>query len=181
MYKPGMKIPAKAVLSVRQPEPLFWEVIPPPKYPRKITQESAKEGNAERSCTAGHLTEAERPCTTAELSKAHRKTKPCKTASNPNSIYLADCESFAARHDYLPHRFAAELDDVLTGIALLDLGGNTRPIHTGLLFHMLRDLDQVNVHTVKEYAGFSERHSRRLAGLLRIAINELNRIVDGDR
>jgi len=180
MYKPGMKIPAKAVLSVHQPEPLFWEVIPPPKYPRKITQKSAKEGNAEHPCEAGHLTEAER-CSVPGLNKARRQTKPIKTASNPNNIYLKDCWSFVDRTECLPHRFAAELDGVLTGIALLDLGGNTRPVHTGLLFDMLRDLDQVNVHTVKEYAGFSERHSRRLAGLLRLAVNELNRIVDGGR
>jgi hypothetical protein len=169
MFKPGMKIPAKAVLSVQQSEPMFWEVIPPPKYPRKITRATTEEATADRP----HVSDGP--------SKVRRQTRPCKSVSNQNSIYLADCWSFAARNDYLPHRFANEVDDIITGIARLDLGGNSRPIHKGLLFDMLRDLDEINVHTIREYAGFSERHSRRLAGLLRIAVIELNRIVDGGR
>jgi hypothetical protein len=168
--KPGMKIPAKTVVLPSQLEPLFWEVIPPPRYPRKTTQERVKEGNAGSRCT---MTEG--------LIAPRRKTKPSKSVPNPNSIYFADCWSFAAMNDYLPHRFAAELDDVLTGIVRLDLGGNARPIQKRVLFDMLRDLDEVNAHAVKEYAGYSERHSRRIAGLLRIAINELNRIVNDGR
>jgi hypothetical protein len=155
---PYRKIQDKAVLP-DQPEPLFWEVIRPPIYPRRF----AKEGD---------------PTTTSAPQVTRKITRPMKTLSNPNNIYLKEVWSFSVMEDYLPHRFANDLDDILTGTALLNLGGNTRPVRKGLIFDMLRDLDEISTATVQEYTGFSERHARKVASLMRIAVTALNRLVD---
>jgi hypothetical protein len=153
---PYRKIQAKTTQSASLPEPLFWEVMPPPIYPRRF----AKAGDT---------------ITTAPFK---RITRPAKTLSNPNNIYLKDVWTFSVREDFLPRRFNNDLDDILTGIASLNLGGNTRPIRRELLFVMLRDLDEIATTTVQEYTGFSDSHARKVALAMRVAVNALNRFVD---
>lgn len=101
-----------------------------------------------------------------------------KTKPNPNNIYLKDCWSFSSMKDDLPPYFVVNLDDILTGVSNLDLGGNTRPVSKRLLFNMLRDLDEISTQTIKGYTNYSESYCRKLAGLMRVTVQSFNRLVD---
>lgn len=136
-------------------------MIPPPTYPRKVFPKKIHG--------------------TVREPTPRRRTRPEKTIPNPNNFYFKEVWTFSVIEDHLPRRFAAQIDNVLTGIALLDLGGNSRPIRKGLLFDMLRDLDEVSTKSVQEYAGFSVSYARKIAAMIRVAVNALNRIVDDDR
>ena len=102
-----------------------------------------------------------------------------KTTPNPNNIYLTECLRFSDMDECLPYSFVVNIDDSLTGFSRLDLGGNTRPVSKGLLFSMLRDLDEISTQTVRDYTKYSDSYCRKLASLMRIAVNALNRMVDG--
>lgn len=98
---------------------------------------------------------------------AMRKSKP-----NPNGqllenyLYVTDAiEAFPC------------LDDMFVGCANLDAGGNSRPMNTGLLFSLLRDLNDINIETIQAYTGCSESHSYKLASYIRILSTELDKAV----
>lgn len=61
------------------------------------------------------------------------------------------------------------LDDILTGVANLDYGGNTRPLLKRKLFSLLATLQVITSDAIKEITQCSESHARRLAAALRIA------------
>jgi hypothetical protein len=46
--------------------------------------------------------------------------------------------------------------------------GNKDTINKGVLFCMLRDLDEINAQTIQEYTGHSMSHCWRLAQYLRV-------------
>ena len=92
---------------------------------------------------------------------AMRKSKP-----NPNGALLSEFGCISDALECFP-----ELDNLLTGCANLDAQGNTRPMKTGLLFAMLRDLHDIDVETIKAYSPhleYSDRHCYRLAQYLRV-------------
>jgi hypothetical protein len=57
---------------------------------------------------------------------------------------LKGCWSVADVDENVSSMMAINMDDILTGIALLDQGGNTRPVSRQLLLDLLRDLDEVS-------------------------------------
>lgn len=63
----------------------------------------------------------------------------------------------------------AAMDDILTGITLLDFGGNTRPLSKTRLFALLATLPTITSAAVQEVLECSEQHARRLAMALRTA------------
>lgn len=63
----------------------------------------------------------------------------------------------------------AAMDDILTGISLLDFGGNTRPLSKPGLFYLLATLPTITSAAVQEVLKCSEQHARRLAMALRTA------------
>ena len=99
---------------------------------------------------------------------AMRKSKP-----NPNGRLLADYMFVTDAIEAFPC-----LDDMFVGCANLDAGGNTRPMKTGLLFNLLRDLNDINVESIQAYTGCSESHSYKLAAYLRILSTAFDTAVD---
>lgn len=103
---------------------------------------------------------------------AASRDKRRRTRSNENNIYLKEYHTVTDALEEIP-----ALDDMLTGASYLHDG--TKPFSKSLLFCMLRDLDTITTETVKDYTGFNERHSRKLASALRVLINAFNDAVDG--
>jgi len=89
-------------------------------------------------------------------------TKSWKNKSNPNNVYLKDFMMYSDAIEEHPI-----LEDLMTGTTSLGEGGKNF-INKGVLFCMLRDLDEINVHTIREYTGHSEAHCYRLAHYLRV-------------
>lgn len=95
-----------------------------------------------------------------------------KTKSNPNNIYLEPFMTLTDATDQHP-----VLDDLFTGVSLL--GNAARdPVNKGILFCMLRDLDEINVKTIQEYTRYSEDHCYKLAMCLRVLSNAFDNEVD---
>jgi hypothetical protein len=67
------------------------------------------------------------------------------------------------------------LDDILTGVLAIPLGGNTRSLNRNAVFSMLQHLNVISPHTVREYMGCSTSHSEKVAGCLRIAVRGMTR------
>jgi hypothetical protein len=59
-------------------------------------------------------------------------------------------------------------DHVLTGGAELSLGGNTRPLNRGRLFHMLQHLHVISPCAVRDLMGYSKSHSEKVVNVLRV-------------
>lgn len=90
-----------------------------------------------------------------------RETKPRKTKQNANNIYLKDYETLDdAKQDI------NLLDNLITGVSHLHSG--RVPTCKGLLFRLLRDLDDIDAATIQAYTGHSPEYSRKLAQYLRV-------------
>lgn len=95
-----------------------------------------------------------------------------KTKSNPNNFYLEDFMHLTDATERHP-----VLDDLFTGVS--SLGDSVRdPVNKGVLFRMLRDLDEINVKTIQEYTRYGEKHCYKLAVCLRILSNAFDNEVD---
>lgn len=105
--------------------------------------------------------------TTNKHTKQTRKNKP-----NDNNIYLKDYLNLGEAKEELPC-----LDNLFTGVSLLD-SGRTRPINQGLMFNMLRDLDVINVQTVQEYTGYSDKYCYNLVTYLTVLSNAFDAEID---
>lgn len=155
----GMLKPKPKVLTSEQTQaPLFWEVIPPPKYPGK------------------HGKHAQGTKDEPKVAAPKKRTRPSKSAANPHNALFKDCWSIKDAKKSVSPALALALDNILTGISLLDHGGNTRPISPRLILDLLRELGEVSTATVQAYTGLSTSYCRKLAGLVGIAIVELNKI-----
>lgn len=95
-----------------------------------------------------------------------------KNKLNDCNIYLKDYESLDCASSDIP-----VLDNIFTGVSLLDCG-NSRPMNKALMFCMIRDLDNINTQSVKDYTGLSEAYCRRLAQYLRVASNAFDAAIN---
>lgn len=59
------------------------------------------------------------------------------------------------------HVVKSLLDDVLHGVARLDLGGNTRPLRKSLLYKLLASLPVLSVATISDAVNVEERQAQR--------------------
>jgi hypothetical protein len=66
------------------------------------------------------------------------------------------------------------IDDILTGVCNLDLGGNTKPLSISRMFHALAAIDTIGTRSVMDAYQCSESHARKLASALRIASRALH-------
>jgi hypothetical protein len=87
---------------------------------------------------------------------------PRKNKLNDNNVFLKEYMSLEQAKEDIP-----ALDNLFEGVSKLDCG-NSRPLHKGLLFSMLRDLDEINANTIQVYTGYSEKYCQRLAQYLRV-------------
>jgi hypothetical protein len=97
------------------------------------------------------------------LARQHDNSKT--KLSNGVKIYVQDCFDLDEALGSLPI-----LDDLITGAAQIDLGGNTRPLNHRMLFAMLQHLDYISPLTVRAFMGCSEPHSRKVANCLCVIV-----------
>lgn len=109
-----------------------------------------------------------KPPVDPEQKGAMRKSKP-----NPNGKLLADYMYVTDAIEAFPC-----LDDMFVGCANLDAGGNSRPLKTGLLFNLLRDLNDINNETIQAYTGCSDSYAYKLAVCLRVLSTAFDHAVD---
>lgn len=61
------------------------------------------------------------------------------------------------------------IDDIITGVANLDLGGNTRPVSKNMLFVLISTQPIITTSLIEEATGKSNSYAKKLVSLLRIA------------
>ncbi len=134
-------------------------ITPAPKpKPKRVNPAARKRSNS----SAG--TAKSSPAKRRVRNLIHRtgveRTK--RALANPNNMYLQ-------RFGEMP----SVLDDILTGVCYLHTGG-TRPLRKGMLFDLMKKLDEISPQSVQTAIGCSESHSRRLAQHLRVAVTAFN-------
>ena len=67
------------------------------------------------------------------------------------------------------------LDNIIVGVCNLDLGGNTRPLPSGVVFTLLSTMETIYVKNVIEAHQCSESHARKITACLRIASREVQK------
>ena len=103
----------------------------------------------------------------------HHDSSLCKRF-NPVKMYLDGYLCLSDAAEDLPL-----LRDAIESANLLDLGGSTRPLNSGLLFGMLQYLDLITPQTVMEYMGCGIRHAQKVALCLRVIVNAFEKTADG--
>lgn len=61
------------------------------------------------------------------------------------------------------------IEDVLTGVCHLDLGGNTRPLRRQLIWVLMAHQPTITTSVIMEATGKSLSHSKKIVGMVRIA------------
>lgn len=67
------------------------------------------------------------------------------------------------------------LIETIESVNLLDMGGNTRGLNQRTLLAMLEKFDTIDTNVVRDFMGCSERHAVRVAGCLRVIVNQFDR------
>ena len=67
------------------------------------------------------------------------------------------------------------IDDIISGVANLDLGGNTRPVSKNMLFVLISTQPVITTSVVEEATGKSNSYAKKLVGLLRVACRSLEK------
>jgi hypothetical protein len=67
------------------------------------------------------------------------------------------------------------VDDVITGVANLDLGGNVRPVSRNLLYVLISTLPVIKTSAVMEATEKSNSYAKKLTALLRVACKALEK------
>ena len=119
--------------------------------------------------------------TNAPAPSPKSRGRPPKVTPNPHRHHLQDCFGgfFKLRYQ-LPRKVARDLDDIISGVTKLDLGGNARPVSRGLILRMLRDLPEISTQSVQTFTGRSLSHSKKLATLMRITASAYENVVTED-
>lgn len=64
------------------------------------------------------------------------------------------------------------LEDIVTGVCHLDLGGNTRPLSSKMVFTLLSTQNIISTVLVQDAHQCSASHARKICAVLRIASRE---------
>jgi hypothetical protein len=100
-----------------------------------------------------------------KLANPGNQFKPRKNRDNSANVYLSEFDSMHDACEGLPN-----LDSLLVGTSNLEIG-SSMPVSSSLLFHMLQNLQEINTLTIMQFTGYSESYARKLAALLRVALN----------
>jgi hypothetical protein len=65
------------------------------------------------------------------------------------------------------------LDDILTGVSRLDMGGNTRPLSVGLLYNFISTSTIINTDIVMDYCNVGVRQAQNIILALSITIRSI--------
>lgn len=99
--------------------------------------------------------------------------RPSKTFANRLKIHLQDFNTAA-------EVFAAQprLEDIIVGVAGLDLSGNTRPLNKQMIAAMLCQIDPITSGAVEKWMNCGKRHAQKVALCLQIIVTGAMRITD---
>lgn len=61
------------------------------------------------------------------------------------------------------------IDDIITGVSLLDLGGNTRPLSRNMLYVLISTQREISTSGVMEATGKSNSYAKKIVACCRIA------------
>ena len=67
------------------------------------------------------------------------------------------------------------IDDIVTGVCNLDLGGNTRPLSRNFIWTLISNQPVVKTSLVMEATGKSKSHSQKLVAVVRIACRAIEK------
>jgi len=67
------------------------------------------------------------------------------------------------------------IDDIITGVSLLDLGGNTRPISKNVLYVLMSTQPTITKNLIKEVTGKSDSHAQKLTAMVRTACRAIEK------
>ena len=70
------------------------------------------------------------------------------------------------------------LDNIITGVCNLDLGGNTRPLSTRIVFTLLTTQAIISTKLIMDVQGYSRSHAQKVCAALRIASREVVKHLD---
>lgn len=104
----------------------------------------------------------------AETTADGKKPRSWKSMANPNHTILAE---FLTMQDACAEFLW--LEDILFGVTHLYCG-NTRPFSMKKFFHMLRDLDEINVESIYAYTAYSKSHCYKIAEHMRVLVAAFN-------
>jgi hypothetical protein len=113
------------------------------------------------------------PGTNSSVQIAQKDTSRCKRF-NAVKMYLDGYLCLSDAAEDLPL-----LRNIIESANLLDLGGSTRPLNSGLLFGMLQHLDVITSQTVMDFMGGHIRHAQKVALCLRVIVNAFEKTTEG--
>lgn len=77
------------------------------------------------------------------------------------------------------------IDDIVTGVCNLDLGGNTRPLSRNFIWTLVSNQPTIKTSLIMDATGKSRSHSQKLVAVVRIACRaiekEMKRLVVSDK
>lgn len=108
---------------------------------------------------------------TYEIKPAEERTKGRKPVvlDNADLVQLFEGVMFSMKECTLPSSF----EDIFYGVVRLDLGGNTRPLSTMVVYRLLSKLDKLSSDIIADALGLSDRQARKYmqaCGLVQLLI-----------
>lgn len=67
------------------------------------------------------------------------------------------------------------IDDIVTGVVHLDLGGNTRPLSVNMIYTLISTQPVITTSIIMEATGKSLSYSKKIVGVLRVACRALEK------
>lgn len=96
--------------------------------------------------------------------------RPAKSLNNRDVMQrLKGCVTFSHALTEYP-----VLDDIFTGVSLLDFSGNARPLDRKVLFDLIRAIPDITTEAIKSRSSYSLGHIKKLAMACRIISNAFN-------
>lgn len=102
---------------------------------------------------------------------------PIKTAKEFDNNRVVDelqyyCTLSDAAQDF------PDIDNIVVGVCNLDLGGNTRPLSTRILYTLLSQQRIISTAAIMDAQGYSRSHTQKVCACLRIASREIVKHLD---
>ena len=166
----GTYTDARITLSTGEVKPYAYKLAtPPPKPLAKASVRFVTHGTGNLLDYTPHWVSIN-PLKAVDDGRAITLSRLSK--ENRNNVYLKDYSTAQDAIDDIPL-----LDNMLTGVSNLSYG-NRKPLRTGMLFAMLRDIDTIDINAIKQYTGYSDNYCSRLAQYLRVLSNAFDSEVD---
>lgn len=67
------------------------------------------------------------------------------------------------------------IDDIITGVCNLDLGGNTRPLSRNLVYVLVSTQPIIKTSLIMQATGKSKSHSQKIVAIVRVACRAIEK------